>query len=221
MVNPRRLRAQGLARKKGVPVKILGAGELTRRLVVDGRQRLRDRPREDRGAGRRGARTRRGRRGEQEAEVMANPLVDIFRVKELRDRILFTLGMLVIFRLGTILPVPGINISALKLYFGARGVRRAGHRGLPGLLRRRRVQELLDLHADDHALHLHVDHHAAADDRVPEAEEDPGGGGREEEDQPLDPLRHGPRLHHPVLHGDAVRQQHPGRHHACRRCRSP
>ena len=50
---------------------------------------------------------------------MANPLVDIFRVKELRDRILFTLGALVIFRLGAVIPVPGINISALKLYFGA------------------------------------------------------------------------------------------------------
>ncbi|MGA2480536.1 MAG: preprotein translocase subunit SecY, partial [Spirochaetia bacterium] len=45
---------------------------------------------------------------------MANPLVDIFRVKELRDRILFTIGILVIYRLGTILPVPGINIAALK-----------------------------------------------------------------------------------------------------------
>jgi preprotein translocase subunit SecY len=52
---------------------------------------------------------------------MANPIIDIFRVKELRDRILFTLGILVIFRLGTIIPVPGINIAALKLYFAAQG----------------------------------------------------------------------------------------------------
>jgi preprotein translocase subunit SecY len=52
---------------------------------------------------------------------MANPIVDIFRVKELRDRILFTIGILVIFRLGTILPVPGINIAALKIYFAAQG----------------------------------------------------------------------------------------------------
>ncbi len=50
---------------------------------------------------------------------MANPLIDIFRVKELRDRILFALGALVVFRLGTVIPVPGININALKLYFGA------------------------------------------------------------------------------------------------------
>jgi preprotein translocase subunit SecY len=52
---------------------------------------------------------------------MANPIVDIFRVKELRDRILFTVGILVIYRLGTILPVPGINIAALKIYFAAQG----------------------------------------------------------------------------------------------------
>src|SRR5512137_2058187 len=52
---------------------------------------------------------------------MANPIVDIFRVKELRDRILFTIGMLVIFRVGTILPVPGVNIAALKVYFAAQG----------------------------------------------------------------------------------------------------
>jgi preprotein translocase subunit SecY len=52
---------------------------------------------------------------------MANPIVDIFRVKELRDRILFTIGILVIFRLGTILPIPGINVAALKLYFAAQG----------------------------------------------------------------------------------------------------
>lgn len=48
-----------------------------------------------------------------------NALRDIFRVKDLRDRILFTLGMLVVFRLGATIPIPGININALKLYFMA------------------------------------------------------------------------------------------------------
>ena len=38
-------------------------------------------------------------------------------LKENRDRILFTLGMLIVFRLGSTLPIPGININALKLYF--------------------------------------------------------------------------------------------------------
>jgi preprotein translocase subunit SecY len=48
---------------------------------------------------------------------MANPLVGIFRVKELRERILFTVLMLVIFRLGAILPIPGINVRELNAYF--------------------------------------------------------------------------------------------------------
>jgi preprotein translocase subunit SecY len=48
--------------------------------------------------------------------MAANPLVEIFRVKDLRDRILFTVFILLIFRLGANLPIPGVNITALKLY---------------------------------------------------------------------------------------------------------
>lgn len=46
-----------------------------------------------------------------------NPLVNMFRVKELRERIFFTLGILFIFRLGSVLPVPGVDPHALKEYF--------------------------------------------------------------------------------------------------------
>jgi preprotein translocase subunit SecY len=49
--------------------------------------------------------------------MASNPLVDIFRVKDLRQRIVFTVVTLIIFRLGTILPIPGINLNALKIYF--------------------------------------------------------------------------------------------------------
>ncbi|MDR1325626.1 MAG: preprotein translocase subunit SecY [Treponema sp.] len=48
---------------------------------------------------------------------MANPLVGIFRVKELRERIIFTVLMLVVFRIGAVLPVPGINVQELNAYF--------------------------------------------------------------------------------------------------------
>ncbi|MDR3130791.1 MAG: preprotein translocase subunit SecY [Treponema sp.] len=48
---------------------------------------------------------------------MTNPLVGIFRVKELRERIFFTAVMLVVFRLGAVLPIPGINIRELNAYF--------------------------------------------------------------------------------------------------------
>jgi preprotein translocase subunit SecY len=46
-----------------------------------------------------------------------NALLDMFRIKELRERIFFTFFMLIIFRLGATLPIPGINVNALKLYF--------------------------------------------------------------------------------------------------------
>ncbi len=49
--------------------------------------------------------------------MASNALIDIFRVKELRERVLFTFWMLVIYRLGTTLPIPGINVNALRIYF--------------------------------------------------------------------------------------------------------
>jgi len=51
--------------------------------------------------------------------MAGNPLSDIFRIKELRDRILFTLFWLVVFRMGCYLPIPGINASALQSYFAS------------------------------------------------------------------------------------------------------
>jgi len=51
--------------------------------------------------------------------MAGNALTDIFRIKELRDRILFTFFWLTIFRLGTYLPIPGINASALQSYFAS------------------------------------------------------------------------------------------------------
>jgi preprotein translocase subunit SecY len=48
---------------------------------------------------------------------MANPLIGIFRVKELRERIFFTALMLAVFRIGAVLPIPGINVRELSAYF--------------------------------------------------------------------------------------------------------
>ena len=38
-------------------------------------------------------------------------LVAIFRNKDIRDRILFTLGIILIFRIGASISVPGVTIS--------------------------------------------------------------------------------------------------------------
>ena len=39
------------------------------------------------------------------------------KATELRNRLLFTLGALIVFRLGTFLPIPGINPTALQQFF--------------------------------------------------------------------------------------------------------
>ncbi|TVR33711.1 MAG: preprotein translocase subunit SecY [Spirochaetaceae bacterium] len=49
--------------------------------------------------------------------MASNAIVDIFRIRDLRERIIFTFLMLVIFRLGATIPIPGINVNALRLYF--------------------------------------------------------------------------------------------------------
>ncbi|MDR0382427.1 MAG: preprotein translocase subunit SecY [Spirochaetaceae bacterium] len=48
---------------------------------------------------------------------MANPVIGIFRIRELRERIFFTVVMLIIFRLGAVIPVPGIDVRELNAYF--------------------------------------------------------------------------------------------------------
>lgn len=48
---------------------------------------------------------------------MANSLVTMFRLKDVRKKILFTLALLVVSRIGTVIPIPGINPVALKDYF--------------------------------------------------------------------------------------------------------
>ncbi len=48
---------------------------------------------------------------------MLNKLVQIFKVKELRNKILFVLVLLVIFRLAANIPLPGVDQERLKLFF--------------------------------------------------------------------------------------------------------
>jgi len=46
-----------------------------------------------------------------------NPIADIFRIRDLRNRVLFTLGILVIHRIGSVVPIPGIDMGKLSTYF--------------------------------------------------------------------------------------------------------
>ena len=49
---------------------------------------------------------------------MANPIQNLFRFPELKDRILFTLLVLLIYRVGAHITAPGIDLAALQAQFG-------------------------------------------------------------------------------------------------------
>ena len=49
--------------------------------------------------------------------MASNPIVNMFKVKELRDRLFFTLLILAVFRLGSVLTIPGIDANVLIKYF--------------------------------------------------------------------------------------------------------
>jgi len=44
-------------------------------------------------------------------------ILNVFQIKELRDKLLFTLGMLAVYRIGFWIPLPGVNQEALIKYF--------------------------------------------------------------------------------------------------------
>lgn len=50
---------------------------------------------------------------------MWEQLSHLFKIPELRKRILFTMGAIIVFRLGTLIPVPGVDAEALRHFFAA------------------------------------------------------------------------------------------------------
>src|SRR3954467_3957668 len=49
----------------------------------------------------------------------SNPFVDMFKVPELKRRILFTIAILAAYRVGATIPIPGVNADALRALFAA------------------------------------------------------------------------------------------------------
>ena len=47
---------------------------------------------------------------------MFKTFIDFFKNKDVRKKILFTLLVLFIYRLGSSIPAPGINATSIKLY---------------------------------------------------------------------------------------------------------
>ena len=50
---------------------------------------------------------------------MLEKFANIFRIPDLRKRILFTLGLLAVYRLGGHIPTPGVNADKLQQFFYA------------------------------------------------------------------------------------------------------
>ncbi len=49
---------------------------------------------------------------------MANPIPNLFRIPELKEKLLFTLGVLAVYRFGAHVTAPGIDVAALEEQFG-------------------------------------------------------------------------------------------------------
>jgi preprotein translocase subunit SecY len=52
---------------------------------------------------------------------MVEKFLNIFRIPDLRKRVLFTLGILAVYRLGAWIPTPGVNYHQLELLFSSQG----------------------------------------------------------------------------------------------------
>src|SRR6202453_4138020 len=50
---------------------------------------------------------------------MLEKFANIFRIPDLRKRVLFTLGLLAVYRLGAFIPTPGVNADVLAQFFNA------------------------------------------------------------------------------------------------------
>ncbi len=52
---------------------------------------------------------------------MIKSLINVFKVPDLKKKVLFTIGILIVYRLGGHIPTPGINAQALGEFFSSRG----------------------------------------------------------------------------------------------------
>ncbi len=112
------LRAAGVVTRSKKPVKVLAMGEVTKALDLKVNAVSAKAQGEDRG----GRRNRRAGqvREEERHRIMANvfqSLQSIFKIPELKRRVLYTLGMLIVYRLGGHVPTAGVNGEALAAYF--------------------------------------------------------------------------------------------------------
>ncbi len=91
---------------------------------------------------------------------MLEKFANIFRIPDLRKRILFTLGLLAVYRLGGHIPTPGINADLLQQFFEQN---RGTFLGFVDLFSGGQLAPADHLRAGHHAVH-HGFHHPAVVD---------------------------------------------------------
>jgi hypothetical protein len=124
-------------------------------------------------------------------------LANFAKATDLKKRLWFTLGALIVFRLLSFVPLPGIDPRALNSLFHTDARRRA--RFLQHVLGRQPGAHEPDRAGRD-ALHHRLDRGAARDLDVADARRaQEGGRERAQEDQPIYPLRHRAPLRDPGL----------------------
>ena len=174
-------------RQRTARVKVLARGDIDEGADRARAQVQRQGGREDRG-GRRHGRGARVAVSRGQTTACSTALKNIFAVPDLRKRVLFTLGLLAVYRVGGHIPTPGVNSEALA-HAGRAG---AEHdvRPLRHVLGPEPVADD-DLRAGHHAVHQRVDHPAAADGglAVPRAALE-GRRARPPQDHAVHALRH-------------------------------
>ena len=83
-------------------------------------------------------------------------LGDVARFGEIRGRLLFLLGALIVYRIGTFIPVPGINPAEVARFFGDRSNTILG---IVNMFSGGALVAPVDLRHGRDALHLRLDHH--------------------------------------------------------------
>ena len=135
VVTPELLRERRLIHGARQPIKVLARGDIAKKLTVQAHkfsgkaaEKIRRGRRRDGSAGSRVGRHETNR-GDADAELMNvprlsasavretmdNALKNLFAVTDLRNRVLFTLAMLGVYRVGSHIPTPGINQEALDI----------------------------------------------------------------------------------------------------------
>ena len=86
---------------------------------------------------------------------MLEKFLNIFRIPDLRKRVLFTLGILAVYRLGAYIPTPGVNAHQLELLFNQQS---GSALGLMDLFGGGNLRRMTDLRPGHHAVHHGLDH---------------------------------------------------------------